>query len=151
MLGSTPMLPMLDKAIAERANLSPETFVTVFGAGWELAPAQAGDSPSEWFVVGEPAQLMLTIDGLGDIIVARPRGVWNGVAGLTFVPEDQTGLGMGWAFDRDGARQQVRTLLTSRRRSFRYCPSCLGLTPPELMDGRERCMGCAQTLFGTVY
>lgn len=141
----------VEHELAGQLGVDVGSFVEIFGAGWSALPADldtGGLDESRWFVAGAPAQLMLSV---GDDIVrlARPRGRWEGVAGLRLEPHDERTLPR-FLGDPDEARRQVKDLLQRRRASFRYCRYCLELTPPEYWHSGA-CMSCASQWQGVLY
>ncbi len=134
--------------LARQLGMAVRRFVELFGADWRPVDPYDGqhDRDETWYIAGDPPQLMLAVIA-GGVILARPRGRWDGVADLRWEPIDERALPHG---AEDEAPTVVADLLRRRRSAFRYCPYCRDLTGPESWT-EGACMGCAAKWLGVVF
>ncbi|GAA2147107.1 hypothetical protein GCM10009844_24000 [Nocardioides koreensis] len=147
--------------LAEILGMPARDFAELFGAGWtendgpvwhdyDSDPSGGGGLPvTPWMIAGDPPQLMIRVFHHG-VFLAQPEGEWrHGSHGLEYRP----GLQRYLPSDEFGTRgpEMIGELLRRRRRTFRYCRFCRGLTPPELRIDKDVCMGCGTEWYGVVY
>lgn len=140
--------------LAQRLGMQLDEFVELFGAGWrEAEPFRhqllSGDDWGEWYVAADPPQIMLALTADDRVRLARPRGVWQGVAELSLQPVDERTVPRGLEAT-DEVRSIVADLLRRRRSTFRYCRYCRDLTPPEYWE-EGACMSCSERWLGVVH
>lgn len=115
----------------------------------------AGSGAVEWFVAGEPYQLMLGLDADGPPLLARPQPGWDGPAEPTLDPVDVRRVpGLSGCPDPDGdtarAVRAVRDeLLAAVRARIGHCAACFALQHGLAGDGL--CDGCAARWRGVVF
>ncbi|MBM9459497.1 hypothetical protein JK386_06250 [Nocardioides sp. zg-536] len=150
--------PDLTGELAAIIGLEIEEFAELFGAGWRVeepgpwhdydADPSGGEGcpATPWHVAGDPAQLMIRVFAHG-VFLASPHGrsIDHRVA---YRPERQQYVA---AYELEQAREVVKRLHTSRRRTFRYCRYCRVHTAPEGRFDHDVCYGCATTWFGIIY
>ena len=116
------------------------------GTARDWREVHAPDEPdADWYLAGNPPQLMVGFPN-GSAHLAQPVGQWQGVAELHYQPKRATEISIS---DGQHLRDVRDDLLRRRRATFRYCASCLRLTPPELRLDNV-CMDCAAA-DGTVF
>ena len=142
--------------LARRLGMELAHFVETFGAGWTLATGPASGALSsgaedldDWYVAGEPAQLMLNVGDDGPRL-ARPRGRWHGASRLVLEPVDAQSIPGLLDTDSEALTRVIADLLRKRRASFRYCNLCFRVTPPEYHEG-DACMSCQEEWRGIVH
>lgn len=146
--------------LADTLAMPVTRFIEIFGAPWvenwatpwhdfDSDPSGGlGGEVTPWHIAGDPPQLMVRVFHHG-VFIAAPHGVWSGVAELEYQPRDQVYVGADDLPTR--GTEVVKSLLTSRRRSFRYCRYCLRSTPPEERVADDTCNGCASRHEGIVF
>ena len=143
-----------DRQLANDLGWPLQRLCEVVGTGWEpVAPADNDgyvdlDQP-QWYVAGEPAQVMLGVsrEPAGQVLVARPSGVWRSWM-LTYEPQLPTSIYLG---DVAALQSRLAEVATSRRRSFRWCRYCRTPAAPEHRTEVDVCSGCATDVQGVVF
>ncbi|SFM77063.1 hypothetical protein SAMN05216207_1002333 [Pseudonocardia ammonioxydans] len=120
-----------------------------------LTPPGAAPDPVEWFVAGEPAQLMLGLAPHGPPLLARPEPRWDGhrpvldpadtaeVPGLLACTDPESEQGLQVTAVRDG-------LLRRARRRLVHCALCHVLVH-RADTTHGACHGCAGRWLGIVH
>ena len=141
-----------DVQLAQRLLMDSHELYQVLGRGWERRADVLGDEALVWFTAGEPPQLLLGV-GPADLVVARPRGIWDGPASLRFEPVDQQGFDLTDVQVRPEVLGEAAAAIAARRRrTFRWCLTCRRVQPPEWFErSAERCMHCAEVVDGVVH
>ena len=139
--------------VASVLGLDVATLVALVGGPWSRVPHPSENllsdaSHDDWWMAGDPVQLMLTRESSGDVLLAVPRARWQGWD-CAYEP----GRTLRLYLDSDPAAVQraVAEALRLRRSTFRYCRYCRGLTPPEYRDEPDVCMGCSERWLGAVH
>lgn len=133
--------------LAARLAMAPLEFVDIFGAAWRPVEvvgeeSVAADAGSQWFVSGDPVQLMLRVYPHG-VFLARPEGVWHhGAGGLAYRQRDQVFVDLGGIHDLDRLREMIDRLVRLRRTTFGYCRCCRKIVGPELLSDAHTCQDC---------
>lgn len=144
-----------DKELAQALGWSPNDLVEALGGGWRRHRLQFDDDELaflDWYVAGDPVQLMLVLDGVrGRVGLAAPEGRWSGPGRLVHVPRDGEVTWFEGATLAEQAPAHVAALQRRRRRTFRWCRSCRRLTPPEERMDVDQCMSCSSRWDGTVF
>ncbi|MBP2369943.1 hypothetical protein [Pseudonocardia parietis] len=120
-----------------------------------LTPPGAGPVTVEWFVAGEPAQLMLGFTASGPPLLARPEPWWDGheqaldpadteeIPGLAACTDPEGEPGLQVQVVRDG-------LLRRARRRLVHCTICLGYVH-RADTTHGACHDCAHRWLGVLY
>ena len=131
-----------EQHLADLLGVGWPDVVRVLGTGWRRDTA-SGDDGMQWFLSGEPAQLAIGVDG-GAFVLARPlvdqgsRRDVHPLDGSRFTREH-----LMW-FPHE-ITEAARTIVTRRRRSFRWCDTCRRPVAPEAFDRTEgTCTSCLE-------
>ena len=113
------------------------------------------DPPVAQILLGDPGEVILTLDANGDVIVSEFAVQWFGPAQPVAlrleghevrVPKD------GSLVERsERVAEAVGELRRRRRRRFARCVRCTEMTPPEWWFGEGHCQGCASKYLGVVF
>ena len=141
-----------DRELADLLAVDVDTLWRVLGRGWR--EVQDVDDPlgDRWFVTGEPSQVAV---GAREprFVLARPSWRWFGPGSIVLTPSDLQYLSADdlWLRGEEVAAA-AGAIATRRRRSFRWCPTCRELQPPEWFERSEsHCMGCQEVVDGLVH
>ena len=130
--------------LAALLGVAPERLLAVTGGGWVPAEVPAAHPPgARWFASGVPVQVLLGLAGR-TLAVARPVPRWHGAAGLVTEALDVEELAVDDVeLTPEVVTAAVDRAVRRRRGSFRWCPLCRELTPPEWSHDRHSCSDCA--------
>jgi hypothetical protein len=130
--------------------------------GWTDADLRSAGLPVpgagpdvDWFVAGEPAQLMLGLSPYGPPRLARPRTRWDGHPPVLDPVEEEEVPGLAGCTDPDdeqaAAVRDVRDRLLRRaRRRLVHCPFCLRQVPRDDTT-YGACHACASRWLGILH
>ncbi|MGY1741186.1 MULTISPECIES: hypothetical protein [unclassified Blastococcus] len=122
----------------------------LLGRGWQRRDDVVDLRPErQWFGTGEPVQVLIGADGR-DLVLARPRGHWDGPVRLRYEPvDDRPFAGEDLRLRPAALSAAARDIATRRRQSFRWCPTCRLLLPPEHFErSAPRCTACQEIVDG---
>ncbi len=129
--------------LAERFAIPLVDFLDVVGGGWspvDIDPADAHDI--DWFVSGDPVQVMLGVGG-DEVVITTPQVTWAPPRVTPANPGDRRDLSDPGL--RAWLHRATREAAARRRRSFAYCAYCRRLTAPEHLVERRIRSGRAST------
>jgi hypothetical protein len=170
--------------LAARLGIAPRTLAVLVASGWRrvegIHPPDPWDEETdggdtfatlvaqtahhglldeafraEWFVAGEPEQLMLGLGPSGMPLLARPQTRWEGHV-PALVPLDVHGAPelRGCPDDAgsaaEGVRQVRAEVMRRSRARLRYCQVCLAQVRLEHLIG-QRCHPCLERWDGLVF
>lgn len=137
--------------LAAALGASDDDVLRALGAGWRPADVADDTGWAQWFVSGEPAQVLVGVRG-PTLVVARPDPRWDGGADpVTHAVEDREFATEDLVYQAELVAEEVERLARRRRQSFRWCRTCRTLNPPEHMHGRTECQDCAGRYRRVVY
>ena len=139
-----------DADLAALLRVPLPTLHRVLGRSWQGRDDVLDGSPGRrWFASGEPLQVLLAVDDRR-LVLARPVGVRDGVAALRYEPVDPRAFACDDLRARPAALSAAaRDITTRRRQSFRWCPTCRQLHPPEDFERSfQRCRTCRELVDG---
>jgi hypothetical protein len=137
-----------DEELAALIGVPVGALHRALGTGW----TDLGDVDwVRWFVSGRPSQVAVGADGFG-FLLARPdpgwdaadRRAWRFVEARRFHADEVL-------HEPDVLAAQAEEVARRRRRTFRWCPVCRSVNPPEFVhDNTGTCSDCAELVSGVV-
>lgn len=117
------------------------------GHTWRRAPMDGAEDPTrtpmEWFIAGEPAQVLIGVDR-DKVLIAVPEVWWDGPSTPRMDPVPG-GEVLPLPVDRERLADAVDAAAGRRQAVFRWCRFCRTATAPEHLftDDPPTCQGCA--------
>ena len=141
-----------DGDLAGLLHVPLSTLHHLLGRGWRHTDVLDRPPGRRWFGSGRPVQVLIAADG-DEVVLARPRGTWDGAAGLRYEALDRRTFACEDLLARPAAlAAAARDVTTRRRQSFRWCPTCRRLRAPEDFErSAQRCMPCREVVDGVVH
>jgi hypothetical protein len=133
-----------DAALAELIGVPLGALHRALGARWTEVGPTAAHGFDRWFVSGRPAQVGVGTDGFG-FVLGRPDPYWQDHRLAWRFVEARRFWDAEVLHEPDVLAQLAEEVARRRRRTFRWCPMCREVHPPEFVaDNTGLCQRCAE-------